>query len=408
MRAFVAVAAVAPGPIRYDLSPGTVLPVHAGAAGRAILAQLGAESLSEVDLTSFTSETLTDRSALEAVLAQDRANGYTISVGQHFALAAGVAAPFRFGELLGAVSVTRPRYDTSDEDLRRFAPLVQDAARRLSALPMPTASDPAPRNVPRAHGVAAVESLCEAESSTALVRFERLVSALVAHPAGIESMSRPLGKRIGANPATAAKLLAAALKAGIAIMRDDRAMAGPRLLHWAAAVGSSVDLEAVIGGIAQALAAEIGETVGVTAFDHTTVCAEQTIVVPGTRPMHYGLATGVEVPLHAGAAGKAILAELPADTLDDLALTKYTERTVTNRAELSVELGQIRAKGWATGDGERIPDAFGVAAPYFVDGVVGGSVTVTIPRYRIPELDIDSVAAAVLRATREITRMLTV
>jgi len=135
-RCFVAMVTMAPGPVRYNLGPGTVIPLHAGAAGRAILAELGIDAVDEAALTAFTEDTVTDRAGLERILADDLAAGYTISVGQHFALAAGVAAPFRFGGLLGAVSVTRPRFDTTDDDLRRFVPQVQDAARRLSALPL--------------------------------------------------------------------------------------------------------------------------------------------------------------------------------------------------------------------------------------------------------------------------------
>ncbi|WP_368680426.1 IclR family transcriptional regulator C-terminal domain-containing protein (plasmid) [Rhodococcus opacus] len=68
----------------------------------------------------------------------------------------------------------------------------------------------------------------------------------------------------------------------------------------------------------------------------------------------------------------------------------------------------VRVRGWAAGDGERIPDAFGIAAAYFVDGVVAGSVTVTIPRFRVPEVDIDAVAEKIVHAAREVTALLTV
>ncbi|PQP20833.1 IclR family transcriptional regulator [Rhodococcus opacus] len=398
---FVAMVTMAPGPVRYNLGPGTVIPLHAGAAGRAILAELGVDAVDEAALTAFTEDTVTDRAALEQLLAGDRAAGYTVSVGQHFALAAGVAASFRFGGLLGAVSVTRPRYDTTDADLLRFAPHVQDAARRLSALPLPSATDsPGPLSE---SGFDAVS-----EGGSAVGRFERLLAALVADPAGVETTGRPLARRIGANPATATKLLGAALDTGLALRHGERAVGGPRLLFWAAALGATTGSGAVTAHIVAALAAETGETIGVAEFDSRSRHAQLTTVVPGSRPLHYGLATGVEIPLHAGAAGKAILAELPGEVLEGLALTQYTERTVTSRADLENELDGVRLQGWASGDGERIPDAFGIAAAYFVDGTVAGSVTVTIPRYRIPEVDIDSVAEKIVDAAREITALLTV
>jgi len=412
-RCFVAMVTVAPGPVRYNLDPGTVIPLHAGAAGRAILAELGVDAVDEAALTAFTEDTVTDRAGLERLLAEDHEAGYTISVGQHFALAAGVAVPFRFGGLLGAVSVTRPRYDTTDADLLRFAPQVQDAARRLSALPLAPEpvnspvlvreSNPAP--VASAGGSATTPG---SEGGSAVARVERLLAALVAEPAGLETTGRPLARRIGANPATAAKLLGTALECGLALRRGERAVAGPRLLYWAAALGATAGVVSVTAGIVASLAAETGETIGLAEFDSRSRHAQLTTVVPGSRPLHYGLATGVDIPLHAGAAGKAILAELPGEVLDGLALTQYTERTVRSRAELEGDLASVRDLGWAAGDGERIPDAFGIAAAYFVDGVVAGSVTATIPRFRVPEVDIDAVAEKIVHAAREVTALLTV
>ncbi|MEU2005708.1 IclR family transcriptional regulator C-terminal domain-containing protein [Rhodococcus sp. NPDC019616] len=410
-RCFVAMVTVAPGPVRYNLGPGTVIPLHAGAAGRAILAELGVDAVDESALTAFTEDTVTDRAGLERLLAEDHAAGHTISIGQHFPLAAGVAAPFRFGGLLGAVSVTRPRYDTTDADLLRFAPQVQDAARRLAALPLvpePVDSAVSVRESSSAQVGPTGETTSGSEGGSAVARFERLLSALVAEPLGVETTGRPLARRIGANPATAAKLLGTALECGLALRRGERAVAGPRLLYWAAALGATAGVVAVTAGIVADLAAETGETIGLAEFDHRSRHAQLTTVVPGSRPLHYGLATGVDIPLHAGAAGKAILAELPGEVLDGLALTQYTERTVRSRAELEDDLAGVRARGWAAGDGERIPDAFGIAAAYFIDGVVAGSVTATIPRFRVPEVDIDAVADKIVHAAREVTALLTV
>ncbi|ELB95151.1 IclR family transcriptional regulator C-terminal domain-containing protein [Rhodococcus opacus] len=410
-RCFVAMVTVAPSPVRYNLGPGTVIPLHAGAAGRAILAELGVDAVDEAALTAFTEDTVTDRAGLERLLAEDRAACYTVSVGQHFALAAGVAAPFRFGGLLGAVSVTRPRYDTTDADLLRFAPQVQDAARRLSALPPEPVNSPVlvresnPAPVASAGGSVTTPG---SEGGSAVARFERLLAALVAESAGLETTGRRLARRIGANPATAAKLLGTALECGLALRRGERAVAGPRLLYWAAALGATAGVVSVTAHIVAALAADTGETIGLAEFDSRSRHAQLTTVVPGSRPLHYGLATGVDIPLHAGAAGKAILAELPGEVLDGLALTQYTERTVRSRAELEDDLDGVRVRGWAAGDGERIPDAFGIAAAYFVDGVVAGSVTVTIPRFRVPEVDIDAVAEKIVHAAREVTALLTV
>jgi DNA-binding IclR family transcriptional regulator len=131
-----------------------------------------------------------------------------------------------------------------------------------------------------------------------------------------------------------------------------------------------------------------------------------TTVVNGVQPLHYGLASGVPIPLHAGAAGKAILAHCPPDTLEHLELEPLTERTPVDRQALVEDLQAIRDRGWATADGERIPDAYGLSAPYFIDGTIAGSITATVARFRVPHLDLDALALAVQGAAHRITRLL--
>lgn len=54
-----------PGPIKYLLEPGTVLPLHAGATGRSILGRLGIGALGERQLEAHTPDTVTERAELE-------------------------------------------------------------------------------------------------------------------------------------------------------------------------------------------------------------------------------------------------------------------------------------------------------------------------------------------------------
>lgn len=114
------------------------------------------------------------------------------------------------------------------------------------------------------------------------------------------------------------------------------------------------------------------------------------------------------IPLYAGAAGKAILTHCPPGTLDDLDLAPLTERTPTDRQALTRDLTSIRDRGWATAEGERIPDALGISAPYFIDGDIASSITATIARFRAPHLDLDGLAQTIQRAAQRITQLLTI
>jgi DNA-binding IclR family transcriptional regulator len=73
---------------------------------------------------------------------------------------------------------------------------------------------------------------------------------------------------------------------------------------------------------------------------------------------------------------------------------------------LTEDLLQIREAGWAQAEGERVPDAFGVAAPFFADGAVAGSLTCTIPRFRVGKVDLGSLATMLTHAARQITALL--
>jgi DNA-binding IclR family transcriptional regulator len=68
---------------------------------------------------------------------------------------------------------------------------------------------------------------------------------------------------------------------------------------------------------------------------------------------------------HATAVGKVFLAH--GGTVPGGRLTAYTERTITDRDALGVEVGQVRERGWAQALGEREEDLNAVAVPV-IDG----------------------------------------
>lgn len=394
-QAIVVVSRRRPGPVKYLLEPGTIVPLHAGATGRSILARVGLPALGDEPLDSRTVETVTDRAEIEKLLIQDRRAGYTISVGQQIPLAAGVAAPFQCLSLTGSVSITRPRYLTSDEDLLSLGPAVLQAASDIEAVcrTQPTFRHEEPITYP--------------DGASALERIIRIITALVSVPTGINA-GRILARRIDANIATTNRLVSNLTASGIAVVDASQLLPGPRLLHWAACLGPHVDLPAAARHILTDLAERTGETIGLVQFDEESMEAEMTTVIDGVRPLHYGLASGVPIPLYAGAAGKAILAFCPSDKVSGLALQPLTERTHTDLPGLTADLQTIRERGWATGNGERIPDAFGVSAPYFVSERVAGSITATVARIRLPDIDVKVLADAVQDAAHRLTRLLTV
>jgi DNA-binding IclR family transcriptional regulator len=405
-RCIVAAVSDAPGPIRYVIGAGEEMPLHAGAAGRAILAEIGIDSLGEGALEEFTTATITDRDRLAEVVEEDKRLGYTVSVGQHYDLAAGLAAPFRNRGLVGAVSVTWPRDETGEEDLRRYASAVTAAAQAISSLPVEVAGPKT--GVGSVRGSEVAGGAGDVEKGSALLRFERLLTALVAEPGGVEAGRQGLARRLGTSPATAVKLLDTLLDAGVARMWSGRVWVGPRLLQWAGALGALPSRAAVAEPITADLSRRLQESVGFAEFDREADRLQFTAVSLGTRPLHYQLTMGETIPLHAGAAGKAVLAYLPDEFVDSRRLIAFTEHTLTDAEQLAAALAVVREQGWASGVGERVPEAFGLAAPYFVDGQVAGSLTVTVPRHRVSELDVDAMGAEVRATAQLITDLLSV
>ena len=142
---------------------------------------------------------------------------------------------------------------------------------------------------------------------------------------------------------------------------------GPRLLRLAArSFGDSkgYDLAAIAAPFLRSLSADAGEGSKISVVD-----GEGLLVVaaaPGAREYALTVVPGQRLPLHAGAAGKTLLAHLPKDKVErHLAseLPRYTSRTITDPRRLKSELARIRRQGWAQDRGEYSPGIHAFAAP---------------------------------------------
>ena len=110
---------------------------------------------------------------------------------------------------------------------------------------------------------------------------------------------------------------------------------------------------------------------------------------------------------HATAAGKVMLAFGPAHEVEGRELTAYTERTITDPAELAQELQDVREEGIAQAVGEREPDLSALAAPVLGRG--GGLVAIVGvqgPRARMPAAKLRALREALRRAAAEVSRSL--
>ena len=142
---------------------------------------------------------------------------------------------------------------------------------------------------------------------------------------------------------------------------------GRRLLSLAAHVASSAadfDLAAVSQPFLDRTAAKLGDSVKLSVVDGDGVLV--LAVAQGRRAYALTVAPGQRLPLHAGAAGKLLLAHLPSERLATVfsrPLEQLTEHTITDPKRLRAELVRIRKKGRSRDDGESAPGIHAFAAP---------------------------------------------
>lgn len=111
--------------------------------------------------------------------------------------------------------------------------------------------------------------------------------------------------------------------------------------------------------------------------------------IESTESIKYTCGIGSQVPIYAGAIGKALLAHLPEDEIDSIiesGLNQYTESTTDDRETLLEELEKIRREGVAITYGEWNRGALGIAAPIFNSrGEITASIGILGPEFRMKD-----------------------
>jgi DNA-binding IclR family transcriptional regulator len=145
--------------------------------------------------------------------------------------------------------------------------------------------------------------------------------------------------------------------------------------------GAEAGLVAVAKPFMDRLGALTGETINIGVASRGMVeqiaQVDSKFLIGGTNWV------GLSVPLHCAALGKVLLAygavQLPPGRLE-----QRTERTITSRAALEIDLSQVRRRGYAVTDEELEPGLVAVAAPVFHDGAaVAAALSVSGPASRL-------------------------
>lgn len=135
----------------------------------------------------------------------------------------------------------------------------------------------------------------------------------------------------------------------------------------------------------KAVVAELNETVQLAVLDGM----DNVYIgkVDCSHPVRLQSAVGKRLPAHATGLGKALLAALPTEELEQrlegVTLTGYTTRTITDRARLLATLEESRQAGFAVDDQEYTPGLRCVAVPVRDHrGVVVAALSASVPMMR--------------------------
>ena len=226
-----------------------------------------------------------------------------------------------------------------------------------------------------------------------------LLDALAEGPAGVNALAR----RIEVNPSSASRLLATLERGGLV----EREPGGPyRLGLHIVALADRVLARLDVRELARPQLRALVEATGETATLSVPGGDEAVTVdfVPGESSVVSMARLGRPSIGHATATGKVMLAFTGAEPR---ALTRLTERTITDPERLAAELAAVRDQGWAEAEGEREPDLNALAAPVLArDGSLAALLGLQGPAARFTAARRAEVLPRLLEAAAAVSRAL--
>lgn len=182
---------------------------------------------------------------------------------------------------------------------------------------------------------------------------------------------------------------------------------GLRLMRLGALVAEGLDLRRQVLPALKHLNARSGEHVELQIRRGASRIAIE--AVRSSQRIQVYSELGQPMPLHAGAAAKALLAWLPPHQCAELieASRRQFPHVAGTGAAFEADLRETHDHGWAVSIGERTQGLAAVAAPIFdAQGDVAAALILATPALRLTQERIDHLVPDLLAATREASRSL--
>lgn len=167
---------------------------------------------------------------------------------------------------------------------------------------------------------------------------------------------------------------------------DNSYRIGLRFLDFGGRVRNELELYQIARDEVEKLAESTGELVNLVVEEHGL--GVYIDYVRGAESINLDTYVGKREHLHSTAFGKAMLAYMPKDRVDEIVrrhgLPSETEATVIDRSDLDEGLEVVRERGFAVDREERLAGLRCVAAPILSDGTgVVGAVSISGPTSRL-------------------------
>jgi DNA-binding IclR family transcriptional regulator len=220
---------------------------------------------------------------------------------------------------------------------------------------------------------------------------------------------RSLARSTGIDRSAVGRILKQLAALDVLAAADGEYGPGPRLFTLGRVLSALDTLPAAATSVLADLVAEFDETSYVCTW--TGESALFLYEWQSSKPLRFVVELGRPIPLHAGAAGRAIIAGLNEDVVRDVfrsqELPALTAATVVEVDEL-IRIRTIdRERGYSVSEGERVEGGVAIGTPFFDrNGACQGSVVLTAPLSRATNYDLNEVGQAVGIAARTLSARL--
>ena len=365
-----------------DLGPGRILPRHAGAASLALMAfatdDVRHDLLAAAPFESIASNTSTTAEALRSSFDQIVARGWSVDDSELVEGVAAVAVPVRRadGTAAAVMSVAGLRASvlaqesTAAQVLQVAAQQIAEAMAAPRAAPTPTNGTDTPVNSNAAAAATRAPSL--------LVKAGALMEALAQERI---ATSARLTELIDEPVSSVYRMLATLADIGWVEQIGHRGpyRIGGKMLSLASDLTRHLDIRRAALPVLKRIHEATGETTFLCVRHGTrAVCIER---IDGVRVNSRVLRLGRSLPLHVGAAPRALLAFADREGWEEYAaiaaLTENLGHDIS-RSALYAELEDIRTAGFVVSDNTVTPGIAAVGAPIFDSrGAVAASLSVS-------------------------------